>query len=258
ITDSSYAALMTAKFDVNKTLAFWTPERMKSAKPLMPKNIGFRNKTRSGAKNAKIMVDDDDQTLSMDPFDNPNNPLNYPIGMLFFSDPETGEPQVCTASVFNTENGNIGMTAAHCLFNDDGIQFNNIAFSPGFDDPDGFTLQQYTGANGWRLGLEDDNIVTTVFGYPQNGDMPDCPKDGFHLCVMVNTVERRDTEYVIPGVNLGDGVSGAPWTIEHDPNRNLGYMYGNHAFYNTEENQSESTRYNPEDFNDLLEYVSEN
>jgi hypothetical protein len=34
ITDSSYAAL-TAKFDVDKTLAFWTPERIKSAKPLI-------------------------------------------------------------------------------------------------------------------------------------------------------------------------------------------------------------------------------
>ena len=41
IIDSSYAAL-TAKFDVNKTLAFWTPERIKSAEPLILKNIEFR------------------------------------------------------------------------------------------------------------------------------------------------------------------------------------------------------------------------
>src|SRR5947207_4609909 len=82
ITDSSYAAL-TAKFDVDKSLAFWTPERIKSATPLIPKNIEFRNETRSGTKNVKITVDDDNEQLVMQPFDNPHNPVNYPVGMLF-------------------------------------------------------------------------------------------------------------------------------------------------------------------------------
>src|SRR5207248_1067593 len=95
ITDSSYAAL-TAKFDVNKTLAFWTPERIKSAKPLIPKNIEFRNKTTSGAKNVKI-TDDDDEQLVMQPFDNPNNLSNYPVGILLVSEPVTGERKFCTA-----------------------------------------------------------------------------------------------------------------------------------------------------------------
>src|SRR5439155_15006676 len=80
ITDSSYAALVSAKFDVNKTLAFWTPERIKSAEPLIFEKIEFRNKT-SGAKNVKIT--DDNQQLVMPPFDNSNNPLNYPVGKLF-------------------------------------------------------------------------------------------------------------------------------------------------------------------------------
>src|SRR6266542_6670474 len=132
ITDSSYAAL-TAKFDVNKTLAFWTPERIKSAKPLILKNIEFRNETTSGTKNVKITDDDDNEQLVMPPFDNTNNPVNYPVGMLFFSDTQTGEPKTCTASVINTENGNIGITAAHCLFDDDGTIFNNMMFSPGYD-----------------------------------------------------------------------------------------------------------------------------
>ena len=61
ITDSSYAALMSAKFDVNKTLEFWTPERIKSAKPLIRENIGFRNKTTSDTKNVKITADDGQQ-----------------------------------------------------------------------------------------------------------------------------------------------------------------------------------------------------
>src|SRR6266511_3983163 len=246
ITDSSYAAL-TAKFDVNKTLAFWTPERIKSAKPLILENIGFRNKTTSGAKNVTITVDVNQQ-LVMPPFDNPNNPRNYPVGILFFSVPETGKPRFCTASMINTENGNIAITAAHCLFNDNRIVYNNMMFSPGynsgipgplglipvefvtvppeyikddpvydygmirmrFNDPNGYKLQQYTGANGWRLDVEGDNILTTIFGYPLGGDMPNCPRDGFHLCVFVGNAKTTDTTYEIHGVNLGPGASGAP------------------------------------------------
>src|SRR5205823_11478824 len=109
ITDSSYAALVSAKFDVDKTLAFWTPERIKSAKPLILKNVEFSNKTTSGTKNVKITDDDDGQQLVMPPLDNPNNPLNYPVGKLLFSDPVTGKLEHCTASMINTENGNIGI-----------------------------------------------------------------------------------------------------------------------------------------------------
>src|SRR6266511_5340318 len=122
ITDSSYAAL-TAKFDVDKTLAFWTPERIKSAKPLIPKNIEFGNKTTSGTKNVIITADDDQHQLVMPPFDNPNNPLNYPIVILLLSNPETGKQYSCTASMINTENGNIGITAAHCLFDNNGLAY---------------------------------------------------------------------------------------------------------------------------------------
>src|SRR6266511_1654779 len=122
ITDSSYAVPMSAKFDVNKTLAFWTPERIKSAKPLILENIEFRNKTRNGTRNAKITADDGQRQLVMPPFDNPNNPHNYPIGRLFSTD-SAGRPGICTASMINTENGNIGITAAHCLFNNNGVVY---------------------------------------------------------------------------------------------------------------------------------------
>ena len=42
INDSSHAAPVSAKLDVDNILAFWTPERIKSAKPLILKNIEFR------------------------------------------------------------------------------------------------------------------------------------------------------------------------------------------------------------------------
>src|SRR5439155_3975600 len=140
---------------------------------------------------------------------------------LFHSN-SAGKLIACTASMINTENGNIGITAAHCLFDNNGVVYGNMMFSPGFDsgikgplgfipveyvvvpreykgtfgppvydygmmrmhfnDPRGFKLQQYTGANGWRLDVEGDQILTTIFGYPGNGGMPNCPNDGLHLC----------------------------------------------------------------------------
>ena len=295
ITDSSYAAL-TAKFDVDKTLAFWTPERIKNAKPLIPKNIEFRNETRSGTKNVKITDDDDNGQLVMPPFDNPNNPVNYPVGILFFSDPETGQPESCTASMINTENGNIGITAAHCLFDDNGIVFNNMMFSPGYDsgipgplgripvefvvapsefigensnpddydygfirmnfnDPNGYKLQQYTGANGWRLNVEGDNILTTIFGYPLGGDMPNCARDGGHLCADVRNAKTSDTFYVIPNVDLGIGASGGPLIVEYDTRRNLGYTYSNYASHNPDGNLDEAPRYDSRRFNNMFQII---
>src|SRR5207253_769348 len=138
------------------------------------------------------------------------------------TNPETGKEQSCTASMINTKHGNIGITAAHCLFNSHGKVYSNMMFSPGYDlgtlgplglipvefvvgsdgffgenpddydfgmirmkfnDPKGHKLQQYTGANGWRLDVRGDDIVTHVFGYTIDGNIPNCQKDGLHLCM---------------------------------------------------------------------------
>src|SRR5439155_7701391 len=92
-----------------------------------------------------------------------------------------------------------------------------------FNDPSGYKLQQYTGANGWILGVKGDNILTTILGYPFGGDMPNCERDALHLCVFVGNAKSSEPFYVIPDVNLGVGACGAPMTIEHNINRNLGY-----------------------------------
>ena len=204
------------------------------------------------------------------------------------------------SSMINTENGNIGITAAHCLLNDDGVVHNNLAFSPGYDsgtpgphglipvefvavpseydgtgdnkppvydygmmrmkfnDPNGYKLQQYTGANGWRLDVEGDKILTTVFGYPSDGNMPKCPNDGHHLCAFIGDVKTSETLYVIPGMNLGVGVSGASFTVNHDTNRNLGYTYGSDSSFFEDGDQTEGPRYNPVEFNNILALVSNN
>src|SRR5437764_13961004 len=125
-----------------------------------------------------------------------------------------------------------------------------------FNDPNGFKLEQYTGANGWRLNVEGGNILTTIFGYPIDGNMSNCARDGKHLCAYVGNVGTTDNIYVIPGLDLGIGVSGGPLIVEHNTGRNLGYTYSNYASYYRNDDISGGPRYDPEEFNLILEYVS--
>ncbi|CAG8831436.1 33929_t:CDS:2, partial [Gigaspora margarita] len=139
---------------------------------------------------------------------------NYPIGHFLI---RTGSKEYgCTASVINTSNGNIGLTAAHCFYDpNSGVPFNLsfLSFSPGNDngtngpigtiaikgvaiphatiDPSGqnLTLQEYTGALGWSFDI-GDNETTSIFGYPSNGDMENCVKifangKGIHICIWI-------------------------------------------------------------------------
>src|SRR5581483_7960007 len=137
------------------------------------------------------------------------------VGALFMKDPNNGKQLGCTASVINTpQNGNVIVTAAHCLFNDQGQQFTDIQFSPGynhgqdgplgripaavvkvtdaflanndvddyglvrlnFQGPKGEPLQDITGAFGYRFDIGTD-APTVIYGYPSGGDFEDCPND---------------------------------------------------------------------------------
>ena len=56
---------------------------------------------------------------------------------------------------------------------------------------------------------------------------------------------------------MGTGASGAPMTVGHNT-RNLGYLYSNYAAYSRKKDISAGPHYDPEDFNKLLERVSNN
>lgn len=132
-----------------------------------------------------------------------------------------GSDDDCTASVIGTNNGNIAITAAHCLW-DHTLQTWNaeLSFYPGYNNnqpgrvgkvnafkafiwgdfknditrfdygfikfyyPDGRKLQDDTGAFDYDLVLPQGNVPATVFGYPNDnsGGFVGCPKDGQHLC----------------------------------------------------------------------------
>ncbi|RIA80753.1 hypothetical protein C1645_838136 [Glomus cerebriforme] len=199
---------------------------MKKAKSLITKNIGF--KTRSSVETIKNTTDSSKVMKSMQPFErkydankgvaNVDQIKAIAIGILFMS--KNDDDFTYTASVINTDDGNIGFTAAHCLY-DHKTQsyFDNVMFSPEYDNGqlgplgvvpiakmvvtneflnnndnefdwgmmlfnfnmDGHPLKYFTGALGWQFQAEN-NVPTTFRGYPDGGELANCPNDGLTLC----------------------------------------------------------------------------
>ncbi|CAB4427254.1 unnamed protein product [Rhizophagus irregularis] len=243
ITDSSYATPIS-KYE--ETLAYWTPERMKSAKSLVRKNVGFRNKKRNDVKttrDAKKGTGPESAPPSEKIFEY-NGPYQ-PTGMLFFTDPDTGGTATCTASVINTPNGNIGITAGHCLIDSQGRASENLMFSPGYDHgQDGkfgripvvvFQVQDNFRSNydnkydydiGWKINI-GNNVETTVTSY-STGNIQNCPNDSHTYCIWRGETKLTNDGFYAapPGVNFGNGASGSPWVWNYDSNTNVGYLFG--------------------------------
>ncbi|KAF0520949.1 serine protease [Gigaspora margarita] len=227
---------------ISQRNAFRTPEKIKetaSFKAKHERNLENEKRSKHKIYSRNIVVE---PVLSQV---NPN--LNFPIGR-FLINLGNGSVLLCTASVINTTNGNIGLTSAHCLTKDDGTTFDlkDLSFSPGYDnqqegplDPNkgNARLQDYTGALGWRFDI-GNNTLTNVFGYPASGDMVNCTKDGKHLCVWQGNVQKDNNYYFIDDVNLGSGASGSPLIFQYNRNEHLGYVYAAHEAYVDETDES--------------------
>ncbi|CAG8787925.1 22231_t:CDS:2, partial [Dentiscutata erythropus] len=172
---------------------------------------------------------------------------NFLTGLLFFNDSDDPNDSVqsCTASIINTPNGNIGITAGHCLINSQGKAHQDLVFSPGYDHGQDSPLGHIPVAvfqvtNKFRSTCSDDsdygimrfafedpsgnnkplqahtgaygwkinignNVQTTVVGYPYQGNIPNY---GYYA--------------ITGGVNFGNGASGASWIWNYDTNTNVG------------------------------------
>ncbi|CAG8835546.1 38467_t:CDS:1, partial [Gigaspora margarita] len=214
-------SIITKTHNVDKTIAYWTREKMLTAKPLHSpsKEFIFRNKTiNSGEKNSFFTVASDliksesevnaPYSVEIKSESEVNTPL--PVGILFFT--LHNDDYTCTASVITTKNGNTGITAAHCLYSD-GEYSENVMFCPGynngtesflgkivvaktsvpdtyidFDDDDYGGLKFYfNGSLQWETGAfgwginPPDQVSIVVFGYPADGDM-NCTRNGDTCC----------------------------------------------------------------------------
>ena len=233
------------------TGAYWTARRMIAATPL-------------------------DATTADAPQD---APPGTPTGTLFDGVPTVGalfstvggQAHFCTASVIRSATRNLLLTAAHCVYGNNGYQA-NVAFVPGYHDgvapygtwpvasmlvADGWQrsrdqnldfafltvapnaahrrIQDVTGANELGIDRGYDHQVT-VIGYSNTENQP-------IIC-------RTRSFQAMPGQSqfnchgFYDGTSGGPWLIDFDQRTGSGTVIGDIGGYETG-GDYEYTSYSP-------------
>ncbi|KAF0363844.1 serine protease [Gigaspora margarita] len=207
---------------ISQRSAFQIPERIKETARFKTKHE--RNIENEKRSKHKIYS----RNIVMEPVLSQVNPnFNFPIGR-FLINLRNGSALHCTASVINTENGNIGFTAAHCLIKGNGTTYDlqDLSFSPGYDN----------GKEG-PLG---------------SGNMENCNITDKHLCEWQGNVQKENDFYFIDDVNLGTGVSGAALIFQYNRDENLGYAYASHETYVDETDESIAPIWDELIFLDLL------
>ncbi|CAG8845827.1 13002_t:CDS:1, partial [Gigaspora margarita] len=192
----------------------------------------------------------------------------FPIGKLSMVS-QSGFQTTCTASVINTEDGNIGLTAGRCLIDSNFQDYENMTFSPGFNNgTDGVLgkfpvigyvlpkaykesrnklfnwglikfdnsslnssqpLQYFTGALGYDFEVVN-STNTTVQGYPNGGQFPNCMNIGYELCTWEGVSTLIPGNFTTIPIYVGDdGGYGAPYMTNF--NGSLGTLYSNCGNY---------------------------
>jgi V8-like Glu-specific endopeptidase len=183
-----------------------------------PKPMGRRAGLVSKSTSFYIPPEERTRNLTQS-FTNDDNNAFSAIGLLSFKSASTGNTDYCTATVIQTDNGNIALTAAHCLWDILANNWNSeVSFYPGYDNgnqgslgmiwaytltiwssfaqdsevtdygfikfyyEDGRKLQDDAGAFNYDGFVAGGEYPTTVFGYPYGTGQMDCPRDGEHLC----------------------------------------------------------------------------
>ncbi len=153
-----------SKAQADATRKFWTAERKRSAKPVLPKVSKDTGATQiapntaatgpavsvAGSKpgDASVKVTTGEATTQTEPqiygrhysypapftrFQSPsyNSYPNRTVGKLFFSN-SAGSTFVCSASVVNSENKDLVWTAGHCVSDGRGTFYRNWQFVPAY------------------------------------------------------------------------------------------------------------------------------
>ncbi|CAG8561663.1 16732_t:CDS:1 [Dentiscutata erythropus] len=247
-------SIISKTYNVENTIDYWTEERMANAKPLLSSNK--LNKTVSN--------DRKDSFANVPDLNNSEILTDKPlaVGKLFFT--SHGESYTCTASVIDTSDGNIGITAAHCLYAE-GEFSEDVIFYPGYDNgkpsrlgkivvlkisvPNNYInfedddygailfkyqgkLKDHTGSFGWGLN-PPDQVKIVAWGYPAIGDM-NCGEgttDGKTCCIWRGdaTLEHPPARRV--PAYFGKGSSGGPWIMKETLPHYLGYLIGVTAYH---------------------------
>ena len=115
--------------------AFWTPERMRQAKPLSLITLSKPGGTavQAGGVSPAAAAPSARGTDTGDPTVYPNSANGIVYG--YYDDPVDPFAYQCSGSVINTPTGNVVLTAGHCVIDPGtGTPATDLIFVPGFRD----------------------------------------------------------------------------------------------------------------------------
>jgi V8-like Glu-specific endopeptidase len=245
-------------------LDYWTPKRMKAAKPLdMPGNAKVVEQTaRAIAKGLpQLAVRPAPSKIAAKQSNSVTPVTNYSItnGKLFIGGYESGS--WCSASAINTPSKRVLITAGHCVHSGKGgTWYSNLVFVPGYNaldadhDPVGrFQAYRLRTFNSWINDSDlnrDVGFVTTFEGGDGGGRVVDTV-GGHGLAINGGTEfdvsifgypsnrEGGNTMWACWGTatdsssfdnkskiecNFGPGSSGGPWLWEYSNANGIGYV----------------------------------
>jgi V8-like Glu-specific endopeptidase len=161
----------------------------------------------------------------------------------------------CTASVVHSDQGDVLLTAAHCIHDGEGGGYlTGVTFAPAYHDgvaPFGFwTVSDELVAPGWSASSDPDldvgfatahqagaakpleslvgaNTLATGTGFEQAITLTGYPDDSEVPAVCRNTTSRQDTfQLKVDCAGFPTGTSGGPWVTAPDPKTRLGTVIG--------------------------------
>jgi V8-like Glu-specific endopeptidase len=238
--------------------AYWTPERMRNAKPLDAPATGTHDDQRSGKSDgprgsiqpaAPTVRTLDVGTQLVD---------SQTVGKVFLHDPFTNTDGQCSGSAVNSGKKRLVMTVGHCVHGGPGRQWmTNWTFAPryrnGVNPAYGlWSARQLTALNTWTANGNYDNdmgiaimntngsgqrivdvlggnglrwnwgynVAVTDLGYPCNAPFS-CQIQYF---CSGNTKYAGHGEQVELYCDFKGGASGAPWLMEYNDQNGIGYI----------------------------------
>lgn len=237
--------------EANRAADYWTPERMREAKP------ADRLRTTEGKPEQKPVpaAPAQDVVAPLAPTGDVGTNIyrTRTVGKIFFTDVSDGENYVCSGSVVNSPARNMAFTAGHCVHGggEDNTWHDNVLFVPGYfhgDQPYGeFEAYNLVSLQGWTIddsfGYDsalillntNDNgqrLIDAVGGYA-NGLTTGGPFEQHHVVIgYPGDQEDGQNQYYCEGPSeqatvffprqitmscgLGGGSSGGPWLLDYD------------------------------------------
>ncbi len=276
-TGASFRATNAAQADA-VIAAYWTPERLASAKAVeLPAKLA-----ESAVKASAAVVPDrparpqygDAPAAPSIKTDDIGVTVNFSnaAGKVFFRNPSDGLNYVCSGGTLNTPKQRIVITAGHCVHGGSGQTWmQNWVFMPGYSNGEGaagrFSAFTFWTTNGWvndsDFGYDTAFVPTNLNQFGQkvvarvggNGIIYDPGRPfvtslGYPVHVgnggqlqtfCQGTLSRRN---LFNGdqklnCNLRGGASGSPWLKDYDTSfAGLGWAVANYSYYFSNENPS--------------------